>query len=70
MSSDIPFFAASIGPINFTGKSGDPAGEDAMMETRWRIFNFTHSIPKAEQKKFSPCPRCFAELVMMGIEFD
>lgn len=68
--SDIPFFATSIGPIRFTGRSVDPSGEDAMMETRWREFKFTYSIPKEEQKTISPCPRCFAELITMGIEFD
>lgn len=67
---DIPFFATSIGPVQFNGKSGDADGEDAMMATRWREFKFTHSIPKADQIKFPPCSRCFAELVTMGIEFD
>ena len=68
--TDIPFFATSIGPVQFTGKSSDPAGEDAMMATRWREFKFTHSIPKAQQIRFPPCARCFAELITMGIEFD
>lgn len=68
--SDIPFFATSIGPVQYTGKSSDPAGEDAMMETRWRHFKFSHSIPTAQQKKFPACPRCFSELITMGIQFD
>ena len=68
--ADIPFFATSIGPILFTGKSSNPAGEDAMMATRWREFKFTHSIPVTEQVKFPPCPRCFSELVTMGMELD
>ena len=67
---DIPFFATSIGPVQFNRKCGDPQGEDAMMATRWREFKFTHRIPKAEQIKFPPCPRCFAELATMDIEFD
>ena len=70
LESDIPFFATSIGPIVFNGKSTDPAGEDAMMATRWNEFKFTHSIPKSEQVKFPPCPRCFSELVLMGSDFD
>ena len=70
LESDIPFFATSIGPITFTGKSSDPAGEDAMMESRWREFKLTHSIPKAEQTNFSPCARCFAELILMGSDLD
>ena len=70
LESDIPFFATSIGPIQFSGQSSDPVGEDAMMATRWHEFKFTHSIPKSEQVKFPPCPRCFAELVLMGSDLD
>ena len=65
LTSDIPFFATSIGPIEFTGKSTNKAGENAMMAARWREFKFTYTIPTANQVKFPPCPRCFAELVMM-----
>ena len=36
----------------------------------WREFKFTHSIPVTEQVKFLPCPRCFSELVTMGMELD
>lgn len=32
--TDIPFFATSIAPITFSGKSSDPVGEDVMMATR------------------------------------
>ena len=70
LHSDIPFFATSIGPIQFNGKSSDPSGEDAMMATRWREFKFTYSIPKNQQVKFPPCARCFAELILMGEELD
>ena len=70
LESDIPFFATSIGPIQFNGRSSDPAGEDAMMATRWKEFKFTYSIPKSDQVKFPPCPRCFAELVLMGTDLD
>ena len=65
LTSDIPFFATSIGPITFTGRSINAAGEDAMMACRWVEFKFTYIIPPANQVKFPPCPRCFAELVMM-----
>ena len=61
-------FPLSLIPLSI--KCGDPHGEDAMMATRWREFKFTHMIPKAEQIKFPPCPRCFAELATMDIEFD
>ena len=70
LETDIPFFATSIGPIQFSGKSVDADGENAMMATRWHEFKFTHSIPKSQQIKFPPCPRCFAELILMGENLD
>ena len=70
LTSDIPFFATSIGPIVFNGKCSDPAGEDAMMATRWNEIRFAHSIPKNEQVKIDPCRRCFAQLIMQGNELD
>ena len=70
LNSDIPFFATSIGPITFVGKSNDPAGENAMMACRWNEFKFTHSIPGAQQRKCPNCSRCFAELIFLGSEMD
>jgi hypothetical protein len=70
LTSDIPFFATSVAPITFVGKCSDPDGEDAMMGTRWNELKFTYSIPTDEQLKFPPCCRCFAQLVMMGVELD
>ncbi len=70
LTSDIPFFATSIAPITFVGRSSDPSGEDAMMSARWKDFNFTHSIPQDEQRKFDPCARCFSELISLGRDMD
>ena len=70
LTCDIPIFATSIGPITFPGKSSDPAGEEAMMATRWNEFSFSYSIPKAQQRKFKPWGRCFSQLVMAGSEMD
>ena len=70
LTSDIPFFATSISPITFVGRSSDPAAEDAMMACRWREFQLSYSIPTDQQKKFKPCARCFADLVLMGADLD
>lgn len=70
VTSDIPIFATSIGPIKFVGRSNDCAGEDEMMACRWREFSFTRSIPKEEKKEFPPCTRCFAELIFQGRDMD
>ena len=42
----------------------------AMMACRWREFKFSYSIPPANQVKFPPCPRCFAEVMLLGSEMD
>lgn len=65
LTGDIPFFATSIGPVTFLGKSSDPAGEDAMMASRWKEYKLHYSIPKAQQRKMPPCPRCFADLALL-----
>lgn len=70
LTSDIPFFATSIAPIMFVGKSTDVSGENAMMECRWKEFKFTHSIPVEDQRHFPPCVRCFAELIFLGCDMD
>ena len=64
--NNIPFFASSIAPITFVGKSSDVSEENAMMECRWKEFKFTHSIPVGEQGLFPPCARRLAELVFLG----
>ena len=40
--------------------------ENEMMETCWKVFQFTHQIPYDEQKEVEPCGRCFSELVLLG----
>ena len=64
--SDIPIFATSISSIKFLGRSSNVEGENAMMDARWRIVELFHQIPVEEQKSQASCPRCFAELIMMG----
>lgn len=67
IDTDVPLFATSKASVEFVGRNnqGD-AGEDAMMNDRWRLFTFHRRIPQDEQKKIASCPRCFAELVFLG----
>ena len=30
----------------------------------WRVFQFHHQIPEAEQKDITPCPKCFCGLML------
>ena len=37
-----------------------------MMAARWKVFDFFHQIPEAEQRTVPPCPKCFSSLTLMG----
>ena len=45
--SDIPILATSISPIRFAGRSSNIEGENAMMDSRWRMFAFIYQIPES-----------------------
>jgi hypothetical protein len=67
VDSDIPVFATSKAVIKYRGSyHAEDKLEDDMMASRWRVFQFTHSIPEKEQKQITSCPHCFAKLVLMG----
>lgn len=67
IDTDIPIFATSKDVIKYRGSyNAEDQREDDMMASRWKVFRFTHSIPEREQKKMTPCPHCFAKLVLMG----
>ena len=38
--------------------------ETEMMSVRWKVFYFNRQIPQTEQKEVSPCPACFARLIL------
>ena len=69
ITSDIPIFATSKEAIKYKGpnNSSDEI-EDKMMDCRWKVFNFKHEFRQDDQKTMSPCARCFAELILMGID--
>ena len=62
-SNDIPIFATCHKKIEFSKFSPDYEMETEMMDSRWKIFHFTHRIPLKDQIKMDPCGRCFAELL-------
>ena len=63
INTDVPIFSTSKDVIKYKHNTEDKA-EDNMMESRWKVFKFTHSIPEKEQKQLLPCSRCFAKLVL------
>ena len=69
VSADIPIFATSINAITFIGQSNNIAGENDMMETRWKRFSLSRSISKDSQKDMPACPRCFAELISLSMDY-
>lgn len=63
-TKDTPFFATADAPIVLVkGRSLDQANTE-MMKVRWVHFNFHRQIPRDEQVKYEPCPKCFARFVM------
>ena len=67
VDTDVPIFATSKDVIKFRGSyNAEDKSEDDMMASRWKVFRFTNSIPEREQKKITPCPHCFANLVLVG----
>lgn len=40
--------------------------ENRMMESRWKVFEFTHEFKEEDQIKCQPCPHCFAKLVLQS----
>ena len=70
IDTDIPVVATSKEPIVYHGRNGRiDERETEMMAVRWRVFELNKKIPEEEQKDISPCPRCFAELVLLDEDF-
>lgn len=64
---DVPIFATGEGEIKYAGAySRGNDRENEMMRVRWKIFNLFYRIPKEEIIEMAPCPRCFANLVLLG----
>ena len=67
IDTDVPIFATSKDVIRYGGSyNAKDKSEDDMMASRWKVFQFTHRIPEREQKSITPCPNCFATLVLQG----
>ena len=69
IDKDTPIVATSKGEITYVGKynSLDPI-ENEMMSIRWKTFKFYRQIVQSDQVDLTPCPKCFAKLVIEGTE--
>ena len=67
ITTDIPIFATGPKPVTYIDKfQNTDETENEMMAVRWRVFEFYHQIPKEKQIEMSKCPKCFADLTLMG----
>ena len=71
ISTDVPIIATGKARIEYQGRynTTDPVEND-MMAASWRVFEFFHQIPVAEQKEMPPCPKCFSKLVLTGVWYN
>ena len=67
-SNTLPFFASTKEPLEFFNRFNVRDNkETAMMNSRWRMFNFKHSMPEEEIKDIKGCVHCFCVLVTRGM---
>ena len=66
IATDVPIFATSKSRLVYKGafNAGDDR-ETEMMNSRWRVVEFTHVFAEEDQKDIPPCKNCFAKLVML-----
>ena len=66
-SNIFPVFATGIRPIEYVGAYGlRDERETVMMDSRWRIFEFSHQIPKNDIQDIPACSKYFHDIVMLG----
>ena len=66
-TNTLPFFATGPKPIEYVGSYGvTDKRESDMMDSRWRVFEFTYKVPRNQILLLDPCGRCFVEFAMLG----
>ncbi len=64
LDKDTPIFCTSSRTIQYISQGGVEERETEMMNVRWKVFAFWHQIPPHRQQELTPCPTCFAYLIM------
>ena len=63
-AKDTPIFCTSKRPLIFIKNGVVDDRETEMMAVRWKVLHFNYQIPEDEQRRLTPCAKCFAELVL------
>jgi hypothetical protein len=63
-NKDMPFFATADAPIVLVKGGSLDQSNTQMMQVRWVFFHFWRQIPQDAQVNLSPCPKCFARLLI------
>ena len=64
LTTDTPIFCTAKHRLMYTKNGLVDERECEMMDVRWKIFHFTHQIPREQQREIPSCVRCFAELLL------
>ena len=68
-TNKLPFLATTKEPMEYYNRFGVRDNKEiAMMNSRWRVFNFTYQIPEAEIRDIKECPHCFSVMVTRGMD--
>lgn len=67
IDKDTPIVATGIAELKFLNRFNQTDEiENEMMQVRWKVFKFSHQIPRDEQIEVADCPKCFSDLILMG----
>ncbi len=73
LKTQVAIFATSVGEIrqkvpNYAREEERQRilSENRMMESRWKVFEFTHEFKEQDQVKCQPCPHCFSRLILQS----
>jgi len=64
-NKDTPIFCTAAEEFAFYSHGKHKQIESDMMKVRWETFTFFHQITVMEAKEIPPCPKCFAELILV-----
>ena len=68
-SNKLPFFASSKAPLVLLDSNDKVIKKETdMMDTRWKLIEFTYSMPQETLRRINECPHCFSVLLTRGME--
>ena len=64
LTADTPIFCTGKRPLTYIKNGVVDERETEMMAVRFKVFNFTHQIPRESHREIPACSRCFATLIL------